>query len=453
MAAEALPRALRDDSASEAWRAVCETPEEERKVEALRQSNPPLFLKWCEIRRDIIADVEAEREAKREVDEPSNDTKAKKSISAESRMRFEVGQSLMRGDFAAVQRFLDAQKPKAAGFTTLDIDAIFAPLPPVPYLLEHLDICPGAPTLIAGYGYSGKTVAAQSFALTIAGGGAVWGSFTPSMRGRVVHLDYEQGARLTHSRYQRLAAAMGIGADDLRGQLGVSVLPGIFLDSEGATDALTRVCEGAKLLIVDSLRAAAPSVEENSSEVRRVLDRLTTVSEKTGCVPLVISHSRKPREDDGGGARMAIRGSSAIYDACASVLVFSASKGEPTTVAHEKARTSGITAEDFAITIDDVEIAGDPRGGLAVRVAGLPPKADRIAERQRERMGELGEAVMHFIGGHPGCSGRAIRGASLPGAKSPSVVLDVLAHLEAEGRVHRKLGPRNSESWYLGGAS
>src|SRR5690606_11381173 len=124
--------------------------------------------------------------------------------------------------------------------------------------------------------------------------------------------------------------------------------------------------EGFSLCIIDSLRAAAPSIDENSSDVRRVLDVLNRVSEKTGCTCLVIHHARKPSKDSSGGARMAIRGSGAIYDACSSVLVFDGQKGLPTTVSHEKARNSGILADDFDLVIDDVEMGGEPRAGLLV---------------------------------------------------------------------------------------
>jgi hypothetical protein len=58
--------------------------------------------------------------------------------------------------------------------------------------------------LIAGYGFTGKTIAAQALALAIASGGRVWDMFA-ARSGRVLHLDYEQGQRLTNERYQRLA--------------------------------------------------------------------------------------------------------------------------------------------------------------------------------------------------------------------------------------------------------
>ncbi|MBL9025991.1 MAG: AAA family ATPase [Myxococcales bacterium] len=332
-----------------------------------------------------------------------------------------------------------------------EVEELFAPLPPVSWLVQRLDMCPGAPVLFAGYGFSGKTVAAQSMAVTIAAGGRVWSDFTIGRRGRVVHVDYEQGFRLTAERYQRLARGAEIEPEELRGSLAVAPLPTLYLSSAEACDAYTRACEGAALLIVDSLRACAPDVDENSSEVRRLLDLLTRVSERTGVVPLVIHHARKPREDDGGGAKMAIRGSGAIFDACSSVLVFSAVKGEPTLVAHEKARTSGVTHEDFSLAVEDVPVYGNPRAGLRVRSVGVAPPEVRKAARERERQNEVHERIVAFVAANPGCSGHAVRGAKIDGAKSPNTVTDALHFLETEGRLSRRRGGiRGADGWYVG---
>jgi hypothetical protein len=333
----------------------------------------------------------------------------------------------------------------------LDVDALFAPLAPVPWLVRSLDIAPGAPVLVAGYGFSGKTLAAQSMALSVAGGGAVWGSLALGRRGRVVHLDYEQGARLTSERYQRLARAMDLDVDALRGLLAVACLPALHLSDTKASDVLCRALDGCVLGIFDSLRASAPEVDENSSEVRRVLDVLTLVSEKTGCVPLVIHHARKPREDAPGGARMAIRGSSAIFDACSSVLVFDGPKGEPVTVTHDKARVSGICSEDIALEVRDVELGGDPRGGLEVRVVGCEPVEVRQAARARARVAELDDAVLDFVRRNPGATVRAVRG----NVEGTNATKDgALERLKASARIDERPGPKGARTFWpaLGGS-
>ncbi len=271
--------------------------------------------------------------------------------------------------------------------TTIGADEIFAPMPPANYICSDLDICPGAPTLIAGYGYSGKTTAAMSLALDVAlylymirKLGAIsavlnppkmWEHFPLLRGGRVLHLDYEMGRRLVCEKYQRLLRGHSSGAtvDDLRGLLEAMILPVFYLDQPETEAVLSKMCEGVTLCLIDSLRACAPNVEENSSDVRRVLDMLTRISEATGCVFLVIHHARKANQANGSvAAAQSLRGSSSIYDACASVLVFTGEKNKPSRVQHEKARNRGICADDFSISIEDVQVGRDARAGLRVAV-------------------------------------------------------------------------------------
>lgn len=270
------------------------------------------------------------------------------------------------------------ETPAHQGWPTINVAGIFAALEPVNFLVGPLDLCAGAPGLFAGYGYSGKTLAAQSMALAISSGSRLWGAFD-ARKGRVLHVDYEQGQRLSRERYQRLAVGLSLGPSDLGDRLELVSMPPVYLDGSGLEDFLSERLAGFDLAIIDSLKAACPTIEENDSSVRRVLDCMTRASERTGCAVVVIHHARKPSRDAAGGAKMAIRGSGAIFDACGSVLVFEAEKGQPTRVSHEKARVSGRLVEDFLLQVEDVEVGRDPRAGVAV-LANVAPSRDDAAE-------------------------------------------------------------------------
>lgn len=269
--------------------------------------------------------------------------------------------------------FLDAKIPAIQSLTAkapktlphVNVSAIFEPLPPIPWLCEGLRLAPGGVAMFAGYGYSGKTIAAQHIALCIAAGLPVFGVH-PVRSGRVLHLDYEQGSRLTFERYQRLAAAMNVSRADLADRLCVSIMPDSYLDTSAAAEVLAATVEGFSLVIIDSFKASCPNTEENASSVRIPLDLLARLSEKTGVVPLVIDHARKPKEDAAGGAKMSIRGSSAKFDALTTSFVFSGDKGMPTRIQHEKCRHRGSTLPDFGFRVVDIEVHGNPRGGLAL---------------------------------------------------------------------------------------
>ena len=268
----------------------------------------------------------------------------------------------------------------------IDAMGIFDELGPVPYLSREIDVCPGAPALIAGFGFSGKTVASQQIAVDVALGQPIWGKFA-ARQGRVLHVDFEQGSRLTRERYQRLARASLAAPQDLQGNLALSCLPPMYMDHKYAEEVLCHTLDGYSLCIIDSLRAAAPTIDENSSDIRRPLDMLHRVSERTECATLVIHHSRKPSQTSQGGAKMAIRGSGAIFDACSSVFSFDGeSKGGVVLVSHHKARTSGILCNDFTLQISDVELDGRRRAGLSVAAISTLPKMGSSSDDYETRI-------------------------------------------------------------------
>lgn len=321
--------------------------------------------------------------------------------------------------------------PATEAWPEFDADGIFAPLEPVKYLLAPLDICPGAPVLVAGYGFSGKTVAVQSLAVSLAAGLPVWGCYA-APRARVLHIDYEQGPRLTRERYQRLAAALVVGPADIAGHLALVSIPQLYIDSALTEGFLVQKCTGFDLAIIDSLRAACPTLEENDSAVRGVLDMLTRVSVKTGCTFVVIHHARKPSQNATGGAKMAIRGSGAIFDACGSVLVFEAEKGQPTRVAHEKARTSGICADDFQLVISDFELDGNPRGGLLVTAEG--ERETRAEQSGGKALDALKERVRAYFREHGDQLGGKVALRERLGVNRDSLAA-ALAELEGAGEI------------------
>lgn len=325
-------------------------------------------------------------------------------IADERRMRRELQEALADMPSAGLQGTLQ----KVAGikrqvgksrFRLAAHDVLWGPLGPINWVCEGMHVAPGPPSMWAGYGFSGKTMAAQLLALCVASGLDYHGMRV--RQGKVLHLDYEQGTRLTASRYQRLGADLGIGRPQVQDNLSVAILPTLSLDAKEAESELRGAVEGHALCIVDSYRAACPSTDESSSEARAPLDMLNRVSEATACAFLVIHHGRKPGGDSSGGARMAMRGSSGIYDAAGSVVIFGGEKGEPVTVQHEKAKLTGDTFGDRHMTIDD-----GPDGELVVRMTDKPEEEAGAGTAGAR----LGPSILAFVAEHPGCSLRGIRG-------------------------------------------
>jgi hypothetical protein len=326
----------------------------------------------------------------------------------------------------------------ASSWNVLDADDIFAELPPIPWVVEGLEIAPGPVTMIAGYGYSKKTLSAQALAIAVAGGLPVWDRWS-SRQGKVVHVDYEQGARLTRERYQRLARGMQLEASQLRGQIEVVSLPGTYLDSANAEAVFSRQLDGATLAIVDSYRAAAPTIDENSSEARMPLDMLGRVSERTGCAVIVIHHARKPQPLAGGGKKHGIRGTGALFDACQSIFVLGAEDGnDPSLATHEKARITGKLVDDFALRAVDL----DGRWGLQI----LAEDADQLEDdRAKAETDALCNHILQVVRSNPGMATRTVTKLARRKYSSVSAALQIL---EADGSVQDLKVGRGGSKWH-----
>jgi hypothetical protein len=295
-------------------------------------------------------------------------------------------------------------------------------LPPLEYLVERMGLVAGAgaPHLLVGYGYSGKTVAAQSMLLSLAGGRKVWGAY-PCDRRRVLHVDMEQGERLTRRRYQRLARAMGVDLTELGDDLSLVVMPRMALH-EPDVGLWRELMAGLDLILIDSLRAATGGQDENSSDYRTCLDMLGRLSEETGCRSMPLHHARKVSDGDPGG-KFSIRGSSAIFDACDSVYLFTAAKGEPVGVEQVKARTHGEPVEDWALVVSDVaeDSAIDPsrltdaqrKWGLQVASRGFElideRRSAKAAEVKQKMSGKDSTTLRALLTSRPGLGTQEIR--------------------------------------------
>lgn len=344
----------------------------------------------------------------------------------------------------------DAAPPKDED-ELLDGPALALADPDLEYLIASLGMTAGsgAPHMFAGYGFSGKTMLAQALALAMASVRKAWGGLE-CMPGRVLHVDLEQGKRLTKRRYKKLAHAMGIELGALGDRLVVAARPSLRLVPEHH-DRWVKLMTGRTLVIIDSWRAACPSVDENSSDVRQSLDMLGSLSEVTGCRALVIHHARKPQDGE-SGSRFTIRGSSGFYDGCDAIYVFSAQKGEPIKISCEKAREHGEIVEDVIVEIQDVPGEHGPKTGVTLRLFGAERiehvRAEKAAVAEAAAVRAMRPKVVEAVarahaGGTPLGAVDDIR--DVVHGKKPTVSAAVREALEA-GEIHRvNLGGKKAE--------
>lgn len=216
-----------------------------------------------------------------------------------------------------------AAAPGAKCFVFRGPEEIFAPKPPKKWTCRDLQLGPGRVNLLVGEAGSGKTWFAQDLAIAVASGMRVCGQFIVD-KGIARHIDFEQGEEDTELRYAKLLRGRGIAQELLGDRLQFTAFAPVRLidasHNEEALQAWTAAAEGATVLIVDSLLAACPGIDENESKSRAYLDTLTSVSHATGCCIIVLHHAGKQTEKS--NRRHMARGTSGFRDAAGCMLTF-----------------------------------------------------------------------------------------------------------------------------------
>lgn len=326
-------------------------------------------------------------------------------------------------------------------------EALAAVVPDVPWLVPALQLAPGRPIILGAYGGAGKTWVACDIALAIASGSRrALDAVDVARSGHVVHLNWEMPTDALRLRYQRLAR--GRGVDISTADLGIAnraELAGFELASSDARRRLVDTVSGAALLVVDSLRAALPGVDENGSEVRRYLDLLLEVSEVTGVCALVIHHEGKPPSTgETRSAQHRLRGSSGINDAADTTWHV-----EPAEVGWRLRQ--GKVSRGRAADPIGVELVDTPDGG--VRFTWVP-EAQARAARSGGHTGrveaEARDAILLALGTHAVLSTAAITDGTRHGiAGAPSTRKRALRALAADGFVSSSPGERGATMWRL----
>ena len=302
----------------------------------------------------------------------------------------------------AKEQALDAKLKSI--FNIMDAAAIFEELPPPFYLVPKLRMGPGRPSMIAGYGGAGKTIAAQSLALSVATGRDVWTSedgkqkFDKTVTTKVLHLDRDQGSGRARRQYQRLASGMKITEKELQGRLHLSSFPNLTFANDRMEWAehlealVSRYKEGehGPLVIFDAFVGFLGELEENSTEAAKPLYKLGEISERTGATFLMLHHARKGGKDE-KDTKLSIRGSSAIFGAIDMAIILEAEKDigpGVCRVIHEKSPTMKFGEIHVQITSSPSKNGEDDNGPLYCRMIQDPtaPKSKHKESKSIERL-------------------------------------------------------------------
>lgn len=191
-------------------------------------------------------------------------------------------------------------------YAALFVDLSTLTLEPIDWFCEGLGIVPGRPTMFLSYPGTGKSTAGAALAVSCATGAPVFGAY-PIKRGRVCMIDNE-ATRGTQRQVLRLLR--GAGAKLEPGSL-VMVPRRLKLTKDEDWRWIERVYREFDLVIIDSLHASSPGLDENAVEFAESLDRLAGFSELYGRAHVVHHHAGKA-DPKKLGSQIFGRGSSAI---------------------------------------------------------------------------------------------------------------------------------------------
>jgi predicted transcriptional regulator len=185
-------------------------------------------------------------------------------------------------------------------------------LPPREFICRRFQIVKGNLNNIIGTGWTGKSFLLQYFAICIATGTKIFGSFEV-VKGKVLHIDLEQSPQQTQVRYARMAKALNI--KDYQNNIDRIELPSKLDGGSSSLEELTEIFidlfSGYTVVCIDSL-AKLSAADENSTDIGNILNCLKKAAVATRCAVILIHHKGKTKSE----AIQTGRGSSVIYDTC-----------------------------------------------------------------------------------------------------------------------------------------
>ena len=324
----------------------------------------------------------------------------------------------------------------------LTADQLWEPLPEPVWVVKdcirEASIC----ELIA-FGGSAKTWLAVDCAISVAAG-IPWVERFEVTQGRVLLVDYENGNYELRRRLQAVSRARGLGKVP---NINAIITPPFYLQNDATEEVLLNLLAPYALVVVDTLRAASPGVDENDSNIRTGIDMLRRVAEQTNTAFLILAHAKKGANEKGFDPREAGRGSGAIYDAADNIFKVTYVKGRPQTVEQTKARM-GKYIPTFEITVDDED------GGVKVNsydLGGKPAEVD-VEKRTTPGGGGIEHQVMNLVRTQPGVFSKSELEKHVRGVSSGMIRTTVARMLdtgELESRKHRLFPAAPQDEVYI----
>jgi hypothetical protein len=281
----------------------------------------------------------------------------------------------------------------SSGITPLDLSEVLSgPIPETPWRWQGW-LAEGDLAILAGDPGVGKSIIGLLLADAIRRGADFLGE--PCERGRVGILDLENPASEAIKRLRRA----GLTTEDHDG-LFYFHAPSIDIGSRAGLDVLAEMVDRYELdvLIIDSLRRAAPGLDENdSAAVSSVLSPLRALSADSGRTIVLAHHSRKRQTDGATEAGQMVRGSLDLVASVDVLLYVRAKEAGAFTLEQAKSRR-GLPHESILVRIegdgDDAELRLTNEGAVARADDKVEATLAQIVQKLAETGGPLERQVL-----------------------------------------------------------
>lgn len=185
--------------------------------------------------------------------------------------------------------------------------------PPLDFVVPGL--LAGTVGILYGPGAAGKSWLALQLAVAVAGGPDISGAFGAVRPGPVVYLGDEDPEIVTKHRLHVLGAHLDLSARQaVADHLTIQGFGGSPPDLLRDLPVLSRTADGARLVIVDTLRRFHLAEENNSLEMMLLLSGIEAVAAQTGATVLFLHHVSKASQLNGTTAAAAAKGAAVLTD-------------------------------------------------------------------------------------------------------------------------------------------
>lgn len=235
---------------------------------------------------------------------------------------------------ARLRELIEEPESAAVALPVLNLTELLAgPIPEVDWLWGSW-LARGDLALLVGDPGVGKSLLALCLADAVRRGGLFLDE--RCTRGRVGIIDLENPLGEVHKRLRQI----GVTGNDVAGLAYVHGQPINLTDPAGLAQLRGTIEEHElDLVVIDSLRRAAPGLDENdSAEVAAVFSPLRQLTATSGRVIVVIHHARKRIGDNPTDAGQMVRGSGDLVASVDVLLYARAKEAGKFTLEHGKAR-------------------------------------------------------------------------------------------------------------------